>query len=92
MKKTKLSWKTIIMSTSITSLILILFIGLIFVELRTRQTGFDEPIHHISVINKPPEISFGLRFFDFNLKLDFSQIYNFTDNISTFIYNLVNNC
>lgn len=90
MKKFKIHWDIILISTLITTLFIILFTGLLIAEKNTQQIGFTDNTPFFSLVNNKTEKFIRLKYMGNFFKIDFFPIYKLTDIISKYVYEYFN--
>lgn len=85
MKKLKISWDIVVVSSLVTALLIILFVGLLIAEKNTQRIGFADSAPFFSVANNRTEKFIQLKYMGNFYKIDFYPLYNVTDKISKFV-------
>ncbi|MDQ5983084.1 MAG: hypothetical protein RUMPE_00082 [Eubacteriales bacterium SKADARSKE-1] len=86
MSNFKLSWKTILISSLITGILLMLPVGFIIAEKNTKQIGFEDNSPFLVFQNSPTEKFINFNFMGKTYKLDFTPCYNVINDVSSCIY------
>ena len=89
MRNFKVSWRIILISSLITAIILILPIGFAIAEKNTKQIGFEDYTPFLMFQNNPTEKFISFSFMGGTYTLDFTSLYNFTNNISNYLNDFI---
>lgn len=85
MKKLKISWNIVIISSLVTALLIILFVGFLITEKNAQKIGFTNSEPFFSISNDKAQKFIQLKYMGNFFKIDFYPLYTITDKISKFV-------